>query len=111
MKQNPTAYAALLALIVFLCGNAHADSVFLRGGEKLIGKVVSESSTNVIFESQTLGKLEIARDRIERIDRETPVLIAPVLNNRTPATAQTGSMLTNQFLPWLSGPFANEMFD
>ena len=43
MKRNPTAYAALLALIVLLCGNAHADSVFLRGGEKLIGKVVSES--------------------------------------------------------------------
>lgn len=51
---------------------ARADTILLRGGERLIGKVVVELPERVSFESQTLGVLEVRRDRIERIERDEP---------------------------------------
>jgi putative salt-induced outer membrane protein YdiY len=48
---------------------ASADTIYLRNGEKIIGEVLTEKPNKVIFKSQTLGKLDIARERIERIER------------------------------------------
>lgn len=48
-----------------------ADILHLRGGEKLIGKVVSDDKSKVVFESQTLGRIQVLRERIERIEFET----------------------------------------
>jgi len=58
-------------------GAAAADTLHLRGGEKLIGRVVSDDKDKVVFESQTLGKLTIARDRIERVEFEPATAPAP----------------------------------
>ena len=52
--------------------SARADTILLRGGERLIGHVVSEEPAKIRFESQTLGVLEIPRDRVERIERDAP---------------------------------------
>jgi len=49
-----------------------ADTILLRGGERLIGKVLAEEPDKVRFESQTLGVLEIPRDRVEQIERDAP---------------------------------------
>jgi hypothetical protein len=51
---------------------ASADTVFLRGGEKLIGKVISNAGMKVVIQSQTLGRLEIARDQVERVELDPP---------------------------------------
>jgi putative salt-induced outer membrane protein YdiY len=105
-------YFVLLAALGIGTSAARADSLFLRGGEKLQGKVISVDAAKVVFESQTLGKLEITRDRIERIERDTPTpppSVAPTntaIGNTAPAAP-----LTNQFLPWTSGPSAGEEFD
>src|SRR5258708_25861588 len=83
------AVQGMMAAFALLLG-AHvcADSVFLRGGEKLIGNVISEDTAKVLFQSQSLGKLEISRDSVARIERgATPAPPAPVSTNHAPASA------------------------
>ena len=104
---------ALLALILFCNTHAFADSVFLRGGERLNGKIVAEEPARIIFESQNLGKIEIPRDRIERLERESatpspaaqpgsPAKVSPpVSTNITTTLVAPALALTNGFFPWL----------
>jgi len=47
-----------------------ADTVVFRTGERLAGKVISEEATKIIFDSKSLGRIAIERERIERIERE-----------------------------------------
>ena len=56
---------------------ARGDTIYLRSGEKLIGKVVSDEKMKVIIKSEALGRLEIPRDRIERIDLDKPPPVVP----------------------------------
>ncbi|HYV26623.1 MAG TPA: DUF481 domain-containing protein, partial [Candidatus Eisenbacteria bacterium] len=105
--------APLLALILFFNTDAFADSVFLRGGERLNGKIIAEEPTKIIFESQNLGKIEIPRDRIERLEREpvtpspaappgSPAKVFPPASTNATATLVVPAMaLTNGFFPWL----------
>ncbi len=59
----------LVVMVVFLTGTgAIADTLHLRGGEKLIGKVISDDKTQVVFESQVLGRLKVSRERIELVE-------------------------------------------
>lgn len=99
---------ALAFTLLFVAG-AHADSILLRGGEKLIGKVVSENAAKIVIESQTLGKIEISSERIERIERDAPPVSAAPASTNPPAA--TGLTLTNQFLPWTSGLARSSEFD
>ncbi|MGN6554551.1 MAG: DUF481 domain-containing protein [Verrucomicrobiota bacterium] len=106
--QNGARYAAQAAMLGFallLADQARGDSVCLRGGEKLIGKIVSQSAANIVFESQTLGPMEIARDRIERMECDAP---APVSTNQF-GTSAAG--LPSQCLPWTSEPAQGAAFD
>jgi putative salt-induced outer membrane protein YdiY len=56
---------------------ARADTIHLVGGEKLVGKVLSNEKTKVVIRSQALGRLEIPRDRIERIELDPPAGTEP----------------------------------
>lgn len=47
---------------------ARADTIYLRGGEKLIGKVIADEKAKVVIKSEALGRVEILRERIERIE-------------------------------------------
>jgi hypothetical protein len=58
---------------------AQADTIHLRGGEKLIGKIINDERLQVVIESQTLGRLKIPRDRIDRIELD-PAPAAPPAN-------------------------------
>jgi putative salt-induced outer membrane protein YdiY len=64
-----------------------ADTILLRGGERLIGKVLAEESGKVRFKSQTLGMLEISRDGIERIELDAPLPPPAVAGSDAPAAA------------------------
>jgi putative salt-induced outer membrane protein YdiY len=66
---------------------ARADAILLRGGERLIGRVVAEEAERIRFESQTLGLLEIPRDRVERIEREAPAAPAVAEKEVPPPSA------------------------
>ena len=41
----------------------------LTTGEKLIGTIVSESDASILFDSTSLGKVSVPRDRIVRIEK------------------------------------------
>lgn len=49
-----------------------ADTLYLRGGERLMGKIIADEKEQVIIESQTLGRLKVPRDRIEKVELEPP---------------------------------------
>ena len=51
---------------------AFADSVTVTGGDVLKGTIVSESDKSVTLDHPSLGRIEIARDRIVTIDRSAP---------------------------------------
>jgi hypothetical protein len=63
---------------------APADTVHLRGGEKLIGKIIKDERVEIVIESQTLGRLKIPRDRIDRIELDP----APAALPASPAPGQ-----------------------
>jgi putative salt-induced outer membrane protein YdiY len=96
-------------LTLLFAVNVRADSILLRGGEKLIGKVISEETLTVVFESKTLGRFEIAREDIERIERD----LATVSTNPAAIPAASKSTPTNSFYPWLTPQASaeNDQFD
>src|SRR6266404_6153226 len=101
-----------LAALAMCSFAGKADTLWLLGGEKLVGKLISQDNTKVVFQSQTLGTLEIVRDRIERIERDTTTTkVAPISTNQTTTSAGSIFTLTNQFLPWTAGPAGSEAFD
>jgi phosphate-selective porin OprO and OprP len=66
---------ALLACIVALllaASPALADTLTLNTGEQLFGKVISDSGSTVVFESQGLGKITVARELVKSIERPVP---------------------------------------
>jgi hypothetical protein len=68
MPASSRLRAPALALLLLLCaGAAHADELRTINGEVLIGKVVDDQPGFVVFESETLGRVTIVRDRIARI--------------------------------------------
>jgi putative salt-induced outer membrane protein YdiY len=60
----------MLPLFLACASNAMADTITLRTGERLVGKVISGKPKQVVFESQGLGRIEIPREGIERIQRD-----------------------------------------
>lgn len=106
-RASKTCLGVLTA--VALCRFAAADTLLLRGGEKLVGRLVSEEGTKVVFESQTLGRLEIERKAIEQIEQDAgPQTTSSVSTNvSTPPAAST----TNRYLPWVTGPPGSDALD
>ena len=66
-----------IALLLVPAAIARADTVYLRGGEKLIGKVISDEKAKVVIRSAALGRVEILRERIERIELDPAPSGAP----------------------------------
>jgi putative salt-induced outer membrane protein YdiY len=73
-------------MVSFLAASAlgRADTIHLVSGEKLVGKITSDKKTKVVIRSQTLGRLVIPRDRIQRIELDPPAGTAPVPPTPTP---------------------------
>lgn len=108
----PRCSLALLILVHVGSCLAYADTLFLRGGEKLIGQVESESAAAVVFQSQTLGRLEVPRDRVERIEREAaPLAVAPLSTNPTPNSPPPQLVRTDPFRPAPLGSSGDHAFD
>jgi putative salt-induced outer membrane protein YdiY len=86
--RSKTWFPRLKAILMGLClcgsGVASADSLFLLGGERLQGRIISEDAAKIIIESHNLGRQEILRERIMHIERTltTPTVI-PTIAPRT----------------------------
>ena len=98
-RARRAALGTIFSFALLLDVNVGADSVFLKGGERLIGQILSEETAKIIFESQTVGRIEIPRDRIERIERQSATLPA----SAGPTNAPPAALLnTSGFAPWLT---------
>jgi len=90
----------LLCLLTAL--TAVADQISLHTGERLVGTILSETVTNVVFQSAGLGRVEIRRGQIEKIERSTsaatPLIAAPNLTLGTNAPTEATGLA--QLLPW-----------
>jgi putative salt-induced outer membrane protein YdiY len=73
-------WARPMAILMAASGLARADTIHLVGGEKLVGKVISQEKTKVVIRSQTLGRLEIPRDRIEKLELDPPAGTTPAVS-------------------------------
>jgi putative salt-induced outer membrane protein YdiY len=82
------------------------DILYLRDGEKLVGKVITDEKTEVVIESKNLGRVKIPRDRIERMELDPPPAAQPSTTSAgkpfvppppvvPPATAGAASSTTN----------------
>lgn len=104
-------HVLVLLAIIFVMGMSpiamRADTILLQGGEKVVGKIVSENDQNVVFQSRVLGIIRIPRDSVEKIERE-PTLTAPLYRTTNSAT---GLSFTNTFVPWLAGPPGGDALD
>lgn len=92
LKWLPWAGVALTGLLFFRGVSVAADSIFLQGGEHLVGQVISTAGAGVVFESQNLGRVEIPWERVKLVDRAEVVVVLES---------------TNQFFPWVEDTTTN----
>lgn len=91
-------FALVLPGLVFLCAAApslRADQVEMENGDRYIGKVLSMSGTNVVFESEVLGKINVPRKNVAGMAFGTnAVAVKPTTEPaRTPLLAPTRTNL------------------
>lgn len=119
-------FVCVLATICFEMPIVRADQLVMQNGDRYNGKVVSVSSTNVVFQSEVLGVVTLSRSKVANLTMGTAVastnsvvaLPAPKTNapDLSAALKQMGSQsnLANQvraqFLATAS-PEANQKFD
>jgi phosphate-selective porin OprO/OprP len=99
--STSTARCALWLGVLAALGPASgfADTLTLTSGETLIGKVVSEEEGALVFESAALGKLRVARDRIQRIvleDKSSGIAAPPAAVPEQPATGEPAATQSAQ---------------
>ena len=79
---------AALILVTPAC-SCFADTLLLTSGEKLVGKILSEDASRIVIESAALGKIEVPRDRVQRLEKEqeAATAAAPVPGAQEPPTS------------------------
>ena len=94
------AWAVTLVILLTSLVVATADTIYLQGGEKLIGKVITDEPEKLVIKSQTLGKIEVPRERVERIELDSApaappaqgfVPSPPVVSTTNPPAVNVGS--------------------
>lgn len=68
--SRPTRWLLLPLLSLSLFANAFADEVMLKNGDRVSGKIVSQSDEGVVIETVYAGKITIGTSHIEKIAGE-----------------------------------------
>ena len=76
-SQKMLATVTLAGLLAFLVV-ARADTIHLRSGEKLIGKITKDEREVIVIESKSLGRLKVPREQVERIELDPAPAASPV---------------------------------
>lgn len=65
--------ATLLMVVLLFCigGNARADEIVFKNGERLIGTIVRMESGKVVFASQLVGEVEVDLEQVESLSAES----------------------------------------
>lgn len=93
-----TLFLMLVAVGLFCMGGFPASADVLVGvnGERFVGKVVQETPDAIVFESETAGRMTVARNRVRELQR-TPGIQMPQTNQVPVAqTNQLTGVQTNQ---------------
>src|SRR5580692_4199129 len=84
--------AGILVLVALsvAAGGPPADTIWLRSGERLMGKIVADDPDSIVINSQALGRIEIPRNQIERVEQaeEAAAEIPPGPPGQTNAAAK-----------------------
>jgi hypothetical protein len=83
--------ATILSVLFFLCASVLGDTVFLKSGEKLEGKILSETDAEITMSVQVSATIKdervIKRDEIEKVQKIQPEEVAWVaIGNLVPGT-------------------------
>lgn len=69
-----------IAGAAMLCTSALADTIFLKTGEKLEGKILSETATELTIEVKVSAGVTdqtvVARDKVDKVEKEQPDVLA-----------------------------------
>jgi len=80
---------------------AQADTIEFRTGERLTGHVIEEQPASVIFDSTALGRIEVGRERILRLERDpmpTPAAALAAGISARAEVAETNFVSSRDFL-------------
>lgn len=83
--SRPTRWLVSPLLILSLISSAFADEVMLKNGDRVSGKIVSQTDEGVVIETAYAGKITIITSHIEKIASEA------IAAERLPATAAVES--------------------
>jgi len=91
-RLRRAAVAGILVLVALsvAAGGPPTDTIWLRSGERLMGKIVADDPDRIVIDSQALGRIEIPRDQIERVEQaeEAAAEIPPGPPGQTNAAAK-----------------------
>jgi putative salt-induced outer membrane protein YdiY len=99
---------ALLILVSFAAGPALADTVKLKNGDEITGKVVSLADGTLTFKSDAVGELKIAVAQIDTIVTDEPIDVELADGSKIRGKADAGKdgsfvlngeSITNQAIP------------
>jgi hypothetical protein len=97
--------ALMLGFLFSFVAFAEADTVYLRSGEKVIGKIISDEKKKLVIKSELLGKLELKREDIERVEFDpTPGDMTNTVSTATSVNTNTLAPIRNTNTPALLGP-------
>jgi len=108
---RPSAWFALILLAVPPHIRA-ADILVGTNGERLIGKVISETNEEVVFESELGGKLTVPRTRIQELQRDAKPAHEALAEAATPAPApQVAAEPASKKTDWLPPGVGHDGYD
>lgn len=73
--QLTTMLFAVLLVSLAATGTARGDTVTMRNGDRLSGRVVGLNGTSLALRTDYAGEVTIALDRIERLETDAPVTL------------------------------------
>jgi hypothetical protein len=87
-----------LVLLALAGWPVRADDLETKNGERLTGRILSETADSVEFESTTFGKLRVEKKNIVRLERSTPP------QPGAPAEAPAGQAVASETPPAAPAP-------
>ena len=57
----------IISLLLFFFSFAHPDTYILKNGNRVTGKLIKETETHYIVDTEGMGEVSIAKDSVEKV--------------------------------------------
>ena len=96
MRNKDVWVSVILCLIAIGVETAWADTIRLKNGNRLNGRIVSVGQHMIIVELSGMGRLRLSRDEVASFERatDTPQVPDPSIERITPTSGAAGSTVT-----------------